>query len=39
MTDQIRLAMDVLRKLQSVNAFGDIILIGSWCHLFYRQIF
>lgn len=39
MTEQTKLALDVLRTLQSVNALRDIVLIGSWCQVFYSRLF
>lgn len=38
-TDQTELLLKILRELQKVNALNDIVLIGSWCKIFYRQIF
>ncbi|NLE00975.1 MAG: hypothetical protein GX640_14000 [Fibrobacter sp.] len=26
-------------KLQTVNVLGDIVLIGSWCKIFYSSFF
>jgi hypothetical protein len=39
MTEQTKVALDVLRTLQSVGALRDIVLIGSWCQIFYSRLF
>lgn len=39
MTEQTRLALEVLRKIQSINALRDIVLIGSWCKIIYIKYF
>ncbi len=38
-TEQIELALNVIREFHKVNALNDIILIGSWCQIFYKRIF
>lgn len=39
MEDKSDLALAVLRALQKAEVLGDLVLIGSWCHLFYRHYF
>jgi hypothetical protein len=33
------LCLDVLRRFQDVGILQEVILIGSWCLLFYREYF
>ena len=36
---QYDLCVEVLRRLDNVGVLRDIVLIGSWCTLFYRDFF
>ena len=35
----VELCLEVLRRLDKAGVLQDIILIGSWCTLFYREYF
>ena len=37
--NQYELCIEVLRRLNNKNVLKDIILIGSWCMLFYKEYF
>jgi len=39
MEEKSDLAFAVLESLQKVGILSDLILIGSWCHLFYKHYF
>lgn len=39
MGEQSKLAIAVLKSLQEVAILDNLILIGSWCHLFYKHYF
>ena len=36
---QYKLCLEVLRRLESDGVLGDVILIGSWCMVFYKKYF
>lgn len=39
MEEKSDLAFTVLESLQKAGILSDLILIGSWCHLFYKHYF
>jgi hypothetical protein len=36
---QYELCVEVLRRLDSAGVLSDVILVGSWCALFYKDFF
>jgi len=36
---QYDLCIEVLRRLDKVGVLKDIVLVGSWCTLFYKEFF
>ena len=36
---QYDLCVEVLRRLDKVAVLQDVVLVGSWCTLFYREFF
>jgi len=39
METKSNLFIDTLRALQKADVLNEIILVGSWCHYFYRIYF
>jgi hypothetical protein len=39
MSEQSQLFLKVLREFQNTGVLEDLVLIGSWCHYFYRIYF
>lgn len=39
MSEQRRLFLKVLREFHKAGVLKDLVLIGSWCHYFYRAYF
>ncbi len=37
--NQYKLCLEVLRRLESNGVLNDVILIGSWCMVFYKKYF
>ena len=36
---QYDLCVEVLRRLDSAGILKDVVLVGSWCTLFYKDFF
>ena len=36
---QYELCVEVLRRLDNAGVLKDVVLVGSWCTLFYRDFF
>ena len=39
MSEQRRLSLKVLKEFHKAGVLKDLVLIGSWCHYFYRAYF
>ena len=36
---QYKLCIEVLRRLDKAGILKDVVLVGSWCTLFYKEFF
>jgi hypothetical protein len=36
---QYELCIEVLRRLEKAGVLKDVVIVGSWCTLFYKDFF